>query len=243
MKANRKLALMMAVLAVALGLCSCAQDVQRNDGLCTVTFSAGRSRDVLANIAYPEPMSQTWTLVAEKKDDGSATGAGSYDGVLLTDGFGPFSTGKWTFTLISSEYRGEVTTILGEGANTVSVDLSLQSGDGNIRLVGCNAPQTESGFTFSRAEVVMDGNVLFSLDRSVSSLVDGKWRFARMESCASPGIHDMEVRVMDSSKNVYRTETFKLRVEPRVTTELSFGVFEGSADFTVNLDRKEGIAE
>jgi len=242
MKANR-IALALVVLAVALGLCSCAQDVSRDDGLCTVTFSADRSRDVLASIAYPEPMSQTWTLVAEKKDNGSATGAGSYDKVLLTDGFGPFSTGRWTFTLISEDYRGEVTTILSEGANAISIDLSLKAGDGNIRLVGCNAPQTESGLTFSRAEVLMDGKVLFSLDKSYAGLVDGKWRFAQVESCASPGIHDMEVRLMDSSQSAYRTETFKLRVEPRVTTELSFGVFEGSAGFTVNLDRKEGIAE
>lgn len=82
----KKMALALVVLAVTLGLCSCAQDVSRDDGLCTVTFSADRSRDVLASIAYPEPMSQTWTLVAEKKDNGSATGAGSYDKVLLTDG-------------------------------------------------------------------------------------------------------------------------------------------------------------
>lgn len=89
----------------------------------------------------------------------------------------------------------------------------------------------------------MDGKVLFSLDKSCAGLVDGKWRFAQVESCASPGIHDMEVRLMDSSQSAYRTETFKLRVEPRVTTELPFGVFEGSAGFTVNPDRKEGIAE
>ena len=109
------------------------------------TFALRKSVEIMAYIDYPDEYSLTWTVTASKTDTNGKQGEGVYEDVLLTDTLGPFSVGSWHFTLEGRGeknrliYTGETDKTIGEGNNTVHVDIAPpQEGNGYIRIQGSN---------------------------------------------------------------------------------------------------------
>ena len=85
----------MYVLLAVMLLTSCSQAERFGN----VSFTRGTSRDLFASIEYPDENSLLWDITATKLSSGSKVGEGFVEDALLTDTFGPFSVGRWSFEL------------------------------------------------------------------------------------------------------------------------------------------------
>ena len=226
-----KKTLIIAIAALAL-LASCAE---KTDSTGYVTFGYGSSRDVTASIGYPQPESQVWTVTAVKNTRGTATGAGTYNDVLLTDTLGPFSTGTWTFTFDSDVYHGEVTVELTEGDNSIDVNVVTTGETGTLRFENCCIPAGSTG-----VYIDMDDNRIVGMGSNYMTAREyGGFDMPVREVETEPGIHDITV----TYNGTLRTETFKVRIVAGLVTTVSFGIFEGSPQFNVIVNEQEALVE
>ena len=235
--ATRKF-ILIATIVMALLVVSCAPEALDKTGY--VSFSASRSRDVMASIAYPSPESLMWTVGAVKTSRGSKAGQGEYDEVLLTDEIGPFAVGTWTFTLDGYDgttlvYHGEVETTIAEGNNSIGISVTPVGETGTIVFAGCNVPANATG-----VYIDLDGERIVGMgNQYMSERADGMYDMPERETEASVGIHDITVTYNGTNTS----ETFKVRVAAGLVTTVSFGIFEGKLMFNVTVEKVEALVE
>lgn len=238
-------ALAVAAVMVAL-VTSCSQKVE--DGLATVKFAQGIARDIFASVSYPTVESLTWTLTAEKLDKGSTVGAGVTEGVLLTDEFGPYSIGRWSFTFDGYSddgtlvYSGSVSGLLAEGGNTLTVDLEPQGEKGTLLLTGCNFIAEDEDSVYNSMIVYVDGEKTDVFNGAVHcTLEDGYYKCPARQYEIAPGVHDVEIVIHG---NVEKTvEDFKVRIVAGLTTSVTAGTFEGTYTLNFSIEEQEALVE
>lgn len=213
----------------------------------TVTFTHGLSRDLSASIGYPDINSLTWDITATKLSKGSKVGEGTTEGVLLTDTFGPFSTGRWEFSLVGRDgetavYEGSTTAYIAEGSNAIEVTVNPVGETGTLVFSGCNfPPDNGNGAEYSGVQILIDGERVFGISRNYCTQNNGMWVIADQTTDLPAGLHDVEVLFVGNEPMT--AETFKVRIVGGLVTTVTFGTFEGSTGIVVSVNRMEAIEE
>ena len=233
------------IIILTLLLCVSCHSEQ---GFGTVTFTQETSRDLFASIGYPDVNSLLWDITATKLSKGSKGGEGTVEGALLTDTFGPFSVGRWEFTLVGKDdgdviYEGTTTAQIAEGPNALEVSVNPVGQSGTLVFSGCNfPPDNGNGAEYSGAQILIDGERVFGLSRNYCTQgVGGMWVIADQTTVLSAGLHDVEVLFVGNEP--ITAESFKVRIVGGLTTTVTFGTFEGRASFSVNVEQMEAICE
>ena len=185
---NMKKRLMFAIMLISLvaGLfVACSGDIPgaENDGTpAMVSFGSGRlTRDLSPSYSMPGFETLYWYYTAEKLDSYGVVGVETEetpvnDGVLGLDGtVGPFSQGKWSFTLYAYNTNEVDKTLVYEGTNP---NVILKGGDNKVAVTV--SPQAENGSIalqdayFMWAEGAPEGKptVRFSLTNNSTGKVD-----------------------------------------------------------------------
>ena len=240
---RKTIAIIITVTALLLAV-SC--NTEQKTG--TVTFTHGVSRDLCASIGYPDADSLLWDITATKLSKGSKAGEGVFSDVLLTDEFGPFSTGRWEFSLVGKDgetavYEGSTTAYITEGPNTIEVTVDTVGETGTLVFSGCNFPfDNGSGAEYSGVQIYVDGQMTFGVGRNYCQQnANGMWVVPQQSTQLEAGLHD--VSVLLGGNEPATVETFKVRIVGGLTTTVTFGTFEGNAGLVVNVDRMEAIEE
>ena len=240
---RKTIAIIITVMALLLAV-SC--NTEQKTG--TVTFTQGISRDLCASIGYPDADSLLWDITATKLSKGSKAGEGVFSDALLTDEFGPFSTGRWEFTLVGRDgetavYEGSTTAYITEGSNTIEVTVDPVGETGTLVFSGCNFPfDNGSGAEYSGVQIYVDGQMTFGVGRNYCQQnANGMWVVPQQSTQLEAGLHD--VSVLLGGNEPATVETFKVRIVGGLTTTVTFGTFEGNAGLVVNVDRMEAIEE
>lgn len=213
----------------------------------TVTFTQETSRDLFASIGYPDADSLLWDITATKLSKGSKVGEGVLSDALLTDEFGPFSTGRWEFSLVGRDgetavYEGSTTAYIAEGSNAIEVTVNPVGETGTLVFSGCNfPPDNGSGAEYSGAQILIDGERVFGISRNYCTQNNGMWSISDQTTDLPAGLHDVEVLFVGNEPMT--AETFKVRIVGGLTTTVTFGTFEGSAGLVVNVEQMEAIEE
>ena len=229
------------VLALLLAV-SCHSE----SGLGTVTFSESVSRDLTASIGYPDVNSLLWDITATKLSSGSTVGQGTVEGALLTDEFGPFSTGRWEFSLVGKDgettvYRGSTTAQITEGPNLLEVSVSPVGETGTLVFSNCNFPHDNGTALYSGLYIFIDSERVYGAGTQYLTEGTGVWLVPEQTYELSAGLHDVEV--IYNGNEPLTAHTFKVRIEGGLTTTVTFGKFEGTAGLVVNLEQLEAIGE
>lgn len=233
-----------AVIVMALLL---AVSCHSESTLGTVTFTQGVSRDLFASIGYPDANSLLWDITATKLSKGSKAGEGVISDVLLTDEFGPFSTGHWEFTLVGKDtgtavYEGSTTAYIVEGSNLLEVTVNPIGETGTLVFSGCNFPfDNGSGAEYTGVQIFIDGERVFGISRNYCTQKNGMWSVSDQTTTLSAGLHDVEVMFVGNEP--ITAESFKVRIVGGLTTTVTFGTFEGSTGIVVSVNRMEAIEE
>ena len=227
-------------------LSSCSQKNVEAYG--TVTFDEAVPRDLFASIGYPDVNSLLWDITATKLSKGSRGGEGTTEGALLTDTFGPFSVGRWEFALVGKQdgetvYEGTTTAQIVEGANSLEVSVNPVGQSGTLVFTGCNfPPDNGNGAEYTGVQILIDGERVFGIGRqNCQAGVSGMWVIADQTTTLSAGLHDVEVLFVGNEP--ITAESFKVRIVGGLTTSVTFGTFEGTTGFTVNVEQAEAIEE
>ena len=213
----------------------------------TVTFTQETSRDLFASIGYPDANSLLWDITATKLSKGSRTGEGVFSDVLLTDELGPFSTGRWEFSLTGRDgetavYAGGTTAQISEGTNTIEVSVSPIGETGTLVFSGCNFPcDNGSGAQYSGLYIFIDGERVYGAGTQYLTQGEGVWLVPVQTFGLAAGLHDVEVTL--NGNEPVTAESFKVRVVGGLTTTVTFGTFEGSTGIVVSVNRMEAIEE
>ena len=214
----------------------------------TVTFTQGVSRDLFASIGYPDANSLLWDITATKLSKGSKAGEGVLSDVLLTDEFGPFSTGHWEFTLVGKDtgtavYEGSTTAYIVEGSNLLEVTVNPIGETGTLVFSGCNFPfDNGSGAEYTGVQIYVDGAMKFGVGRNYCQQnANGMWVIPEQSTQLEEGLHDVSVLLGGNEPTT--VETFKVRIVGGLTTTVTFGTFEGSTGIVVSVNRMEAIEE
>lgn len=238
------LALFVVIIAVLVVSTSCSTEQKTG----TVTFTHGVSRDLFASIGYPDANSLLWDITATKLSKGSKAGEGVISDVLLTDEFGPFSTGHWEFTLVGKDgetavYEGSTTAYIVEGANLLEVTVDPIGETGTLVFSGCNFPfDNTSGAEYTGVQIYVDGVMTFGVGRNYCEQnANGMWVVPQQSTQLEAGLHD--VSVLLGGNEPVTVETFKVRIVGGLTTTVTFGTFEGSTGIVVSVNRLEAIEE
>ena len=241
----KKTTILITAIITALLLASCAQQTDRTG---YVTFGYAAGRDVFATIGYPDVNSLTWDITATKLSKGSKTGEGVLSDALLTDEFGPFSTGRWEFTLVGKDtgtavYEGVTTAYIAEGANTVVVTVDPIGETGTLVFSGCNfPPDNGNGAEYSGAQILIDGERVFGISRNhCQQNANGMWVMADQTTALTAGLHDIEVMFVGNEPMT--AESFKVRIVGGLTTTVTFGIFEESPVFDIVVDEQEALED
>lgn len=214
----------------------------------TVTFTQGVSRDLFASIGYPDVNSLLWDITATKLSKGSRTGEGVFSDVLLTDELGPFSTGRWEFSLVGKDgdetvYEGTTTAQIAEGPNALEVSVNPVGQSGTLVFSGCNFPfDNGSGAEYTGVQIYVDGAMKFGVGRNYCEQnANGMWVVPEQSTQLEEGLHDISVLL--GGNEPVTIETFKVRIVGGLTTTVTFGTFEGKVGLVVSVDRQEALAE
>lgn len=234
-----------AIIVMALLL---AVSCHSEQGFGTVTFTQGVSRDLFASIGYPDVNSLLWDITATKLSKGSRGGEGTTEGALLTDTFGPFSVGRWEFSLVGKDgdetvYEGQTTAQIGEGSNLLEVSVNPIGDTGTLVFSGCNFPfDNGNGAEYTGVQIYVDGAMKFGVGRNYCEQnANGMWVVPEQSTQLEEGLHD--VSVLLGGNEPATVETFKVRIEGGLTTTVTFGKFEGSTGIVVSVNRMEAIEE
>ena len=240
---KKSITITIIVMALLLAV-SCSTEQKTG----TVTFTHGVSRDLSASIGYPDINSLTWDITATKLSKGSKAGEGVISDVLLTDEFGPFSTGRWEFSLVGKDgetavYEGSTTAYIVEGSNSLEVTVNPIGETGTLVFSGCNFPfDNGSGAEYSGVQIYVDGAMKFGVGRNhCQQNANGLWVVPEQSTQLEEGLHD--VSVLLGGNEPATVETFKVRIVGGLTTTVTFGTFEGSTGIVVSVNRMEAIEE
>ena len=208
-----------------------------------VSFSPFSSRGIAASVTYPSLAGQTWTLTASKTDGGDTTGAGVYEEILLTDTFGPFASGSWSFTLSSALFEGTVTPTLHAGPNTVSVSVHTLGDKGTLSIEDCNFSLSDKG-AVSSVILKVDGSDLKTWTMlELSSDDDDLYFIPTYTKKLAKGIHYLVFRYVFQNGDYEDDEEIAFRIDAQATTHLTVGETDSSFLLNVTLDTQEAIVE
>lgn len=240
---KKSIIIVLAVMALLLAV-SCHSESTFG----TVTFTQETSRDLFASIGYPDANSLLWDITATKLSKGSKAGEGVLSDVLLTDEFGPFSTGHWEFTLVGKDtgtavYEGSTTAYITEGSNSLEVTVNPIGETGTLVFSGCNFPfDNGSGAEYTGVQIYVDGAMKFGVGRNYCQQnANDMWVIPEQSTQLEEGLHD--VSVLLGGNEPATVETFKVRIVGGLTTTVTFGTFEGSTGIVVSVNRMEAIEE
>lgn len=228
-------------LLLLLLLVSCSADVLDNSTLCYVSFSAESSRSVTASVTYPSYLEGTWTLVATKTDGGDATGSGTYTDVLLTDTFGPFSAGSWSFTLSNGTFEGTAETTLHVGGNSIPLSLHTTASEGTFSFEESNFSMSDKG-AVTKVILNIDGEDAKSWTYMQMTTTDGDlYMIPGFTKALSKGIHTLRLRYVFQSGDYEDEPVISFRIDGGATTHITTGLTEGNLTFSITLDTVEPI--
>ena len=220
---------------------SCSQRGASDVGY--VSFDTSTSRGISAFIEYPSLLDRTWNLTAVNLDSNGTIGAGTYEDLLMTDAIGPFSVGRWRFTITDCDGKitGTSEATVKPGNNAISVTVRSTETKGTLSVENCN-------FLLSKT-----GNVLY-----VDLYIDGErintnWVTAQLTSedgdyyvlptitqNLSQGIHTIRLYYATDGGG-QSSETVSIRIVNGMTTHFSIGEHEGSLAFSVAFEETDAI--
>lgn len=237
----------LALLALAL-LVSCSQSA--DSGLGYISFTQTHGRGVSASITYDDPYSLTWDVTATKTDGGDATGQGTTSDALLTDSFGPYSTGAWTFLLEgyrddAKVYEGTKAATITTGSNTIEVTLSPYGENGVLRISGCTYANSEYTTAVGKIQVMVDGVNRNTLMAETCTTEDGDvYTIPDTDTTIEAGVHTVQLRFSDLyNKELGTSQAVKVRIVPGMVTTLGISDAKGTGTFQVTVNQEEALVE
>ena len=228
--------ILFTLLCVVLLACSCTLDNSVKTGM--VSFTADRSRGVSAFIEYPALLDKTWTLRATKTDGGASTGEGTYEDVVLTDSFGPFAVGSWTFTLASSDGKitGSANTRIKAGNNSVAVTVRSTETMGTLSVENCDFLISKAGQVLYVDLYIDDERVNAPWATNQLTSEDGDYYILPTFTLQlAEGIHTVRL-YYGTDNGGFSSESVNIRVVNGMTTHFTIGEQEGNLAFTVSFD-------
>ena len=227
------------LLVFTLIFAACSTD----DSRAYVSFSTNTSRGISADVTYPSMLGQTWTLVASKTDGGDTTGGGTYEDILLTDTFGPFASGSWSFTLSSDLFEGTATPTLHAGPNTVHISVHTLGDKGTLSLEDCNFSLSDKGAVSSVILKVDDSDLKTWTLLELSSDDNDLYFIPTFTKKLTKGIHHLVLRYVFQSGDYEDDDDIVFRIDAQATTHMTIGETESSFLLNVTLDEAEAIVE
>lgn len=236
-----------ALIALLLVLVSCEIVTPNYPNLASITFrqmshnSKSLEPSLSAYIEYTDPDTLLWDITMTKTDGKDSEGQGLYEDKLLTDVLDGFSLGSWNVSLVGHDdkdktiYTGQMDIVLTEGLNNVEVAITPSGSKGSVCFVNCNFDGTEAILYC----VMMDGTPLFSypVGECVFNDNTGLYEVAETTQKVNAGIHNMQIQYGSHNK------AFLLRIEPNMTTYVTYGIYEGKMGLSVVIEPQEAIVE
>ena len=206
-------------------------------------FDPAQSRGVSASITYPNLLDKTWTLTAAKLDNKATTGEGTYDNVVLTDSFGPFSVGSWRFTITSADgsITGSVTTNIKAGDNTVSITVHSTATTGTLSFEDCNFLESKVGHVLYVDPYVDDNRI--NAPWTVANFItddDNYFVLPTFTMNLEEGIHTIRLYYGTDSGG-FSSDTISVRVVNGMVTHFTLGEQEGNMSVLVSFDQVEAL--
>ena len=229
-------------------LCSCVLDNSTvlDNSVGMVTFSSEVSRGITAFIEYPTLLDKTWTLTAEKLDSGGTIGEGTYEDVILTDSFGPFSVGSWRFTITDSEGKitGSTTAAIRAGNNTISISVHSTASKGTLIVENCDFMISKMG-TVNYVDLYVDSQRVGQTNWVTANLTSEDGDYYVLPSVTvqlSEGIHTVRL-YYGTDGGGQSSETVNVRIVKGMTTHFTVGETEGNLIVSVSFEEVSAIVE
>lgn len=234
------------LLILVLALASCTLD-NSTAGVGYVRLSADRSRGVTASIDYPTLLDKTWTLQATKTDGGAATGAGTYEDIVLTDTLGPFSVGSWAFTITSSDgsISGTANTEIKAGSNTVAITVRSTASKGTLLIENCSFLESKIGTHVNYVDCYVDDNRASGADWVVNASMseDGDYYVLPTVTVQlTEGIHTVRL-YYGTDNGGFSSDNVSIRIVNGMTTHFTIGEQEGNLAISVSFDVQEALVQ
>ena len=227
-------------------LASCTfESPLKNDILARINFKPVRTQakslqpTLSAFIDYTDPDTLLWNVTLTKTDGGPKEGEGTYPDQTISDTLSGFSLGTWNISLEGHTegnktiYTGQASITLTEGVNNIEVSIVPSGAKGSVCFTGCNFDGTDAILYC----VMIDGTPLFSYPVGECAFNDdtGLYEVAETTQKVNAGVHNMQIQYGS------HTKSFLLRVEPNMTTYVTYGVYEGKIGLTVLLNEQDAI--
>lgn len=236
MKKNYLIFIMIITLGLVL---SCSNNNSFSDKTAMITFGNSSSRELNSSNQIPMSNDLYWYYTAEKIDGGYSTGTALTqtpvkEGVTgyLNKSVGPFSYGKWKFTLygyadsnrkdlIYSGVNSDVS--IGATNSTVNVTVRYQneSGkDGYLLIEDVNfitaSTSTTASITSAKMTITRDGA---SGSLAVKNLTNNNLKFSHEKITLTDGVYKLDFQLRDNAGNEVGTVNGKyvLILSGRVT--------------------------
>lgn len=236
-------------ILVLLGICcSCVLDNSTDvlhNSTGTVCILTGESRGISASIDYPELHSLIWSLTAVKADNGETIGEGTTEDALLTDTFGPYSTGLWDFTLKGYDngvliYEGSARHTVLSGPNTIEIQVSPAGDGGTLSVEDCTLAQAFKGNATTVSYLVEDTKVN-TVSFSLLELSDGVYSLPDKTVELEAGIHLFRLGVSNMSGEITYIQSVRFRILPNCVTHLTIGMHAGTGALEVTVLEQEPL--
>lgn len=246
----RKMIMALIVLAtLAITLSCSSESAEGTTG--TVAFTQRTTKSVEASIGYPDAYELTWAVIATKKDDGEKYGEGLVGSKLLTDTFGPYSTGKWHFELRGFDdsqayiYHGETDATIHQGENSIAVTVTARDeGQGTLRIEGANVNTTTLGTDFESVSLLVDGGTVTTYVKKVLEQLDEEtYEVPTYEIKLDAGIHTFQMSHAVTNSDPICSEKVKVRIKSGLVTKVALGTFNGKAGMVVEVGEESAISE
>lgn len=240
----RKTMLLLAIVILLLTACTAESRIFDNQ-TGTIVFNADVSRGITASIEYPSLLDKTWTLTAAKTDGGAATGAGTFENVVLTDTFGPFSIGSWSFTLTDSDGQitGTAAVNIKAGVNTVNLTVHSTATRGTLSIENCNLLLSTYG-EVTYVDLYIDGERM-NTDWVIANIESDDGDFYVLPTYTeklTSGVHTVRLYYGTPSGG-YSSDTVSIRVVNGMTTHFSIGEQDGNLTLSVSFDVQSALVE
>ena len=220
---------------------SCSQRGASDVGY--VSFDTSTSRGISAFIEYPSLLDRTWNLTAVKLDSNGTIGAGIYEDILMTDAIGPFSVGRWRFTITDCDGKitGTSEATVKPGNNTISVTVRSTETKGTLSVENCNVLLSKTGNVLY-VDLYIDGERINTnwVTAQLSSEDGDYYVLPTITQNLSPGIHTIRLYYATDGGG-QSSETVSVRIVNGMTTHFSIGEHEGNLGFSVAFEETDAI--
>ena len=231
---------LLPILFIILLMTSCTlHDSVEETGY--ISFAPSQGKGVTASISYPSLLDKVWTLSAVKADNGARTGEGQYEDIVLTDSVGPFSTGRWTFTVTTDGITGTATTTIKPGTNTISITVQSTANKGTLSMENCDFLESKAGHVLYVDLYVDDQRLNAPWTANDFTTDDGDlYSMPVFTTQLAEGIHTVRL-YYGTDNGGFSSDPVSVRIVNGTTTHLTIGEQEGNISVLVSFDTVEAL--